>query len=199
MTAQVVLSRIQNRRGTQAQFDALYAPAAPIEQQLQPGEIGFCTDTNRVFIGRDVGTFTEITTNGAASVVDATLEFIPMSVTLPPTATWAPVLSMAFTLDPLSTTSGYISVLYSVLETGSTTTPFTKSGTLTISSSISPNPVATISTLTDSGTEINVYPDPKPDISFKAVYSGGTVQISYIHNFVSPLILRSSSIHWQGF
>ena len=49
----VVISRIQNRRGLQADFDALYPAGQPGTgpDVLQPGELALCTDTGNVYIG----------------------------------------------------------------------------------------------------------------------------------------------------
>lgn len=66
MAAPVVVSRIQSRRGTQAQFDALYPlgysgiggygslpgfNSTNYPNVLMPGELALCTDTRRVFLG----------------------------------------------------------------------------------------------------------------------------------------------------
>lgn len=64
----VVVSRIQNRRGTQADFDNLYPPGytgtggAIGPDILQPGELALCTDTRRVFIGNINGEYIELAT-----------------------------------------------------------------------------------------------------------------------------------------
>ena len=73
----VVVSRIQNRRGTQAQFDALYPEGQPGfgPDILQPGEIALITDPpGKVYIGSLNGTYFEIgvsSNNTLAGLTDA--------------------------------------------------------------------------------------------------------------------------------
>ena len=62
----VVVTRIQNRRGTQAQFDALYPNGQPGTGPniLQPGELALVTDSpGKVYIGNINGTYFEIGTS----------------------------------------------------------------------------------------------------------------------------------------
>ena len=80
MASPVVVSRIQNRRGTQVQFDALYPVGytgiggygslpgfnvTNFPDVLLPGELAFCTDTRRLFIGNINGEYTEVGGGGA--------------------------------------------------------------------------------------------------------------------------------------
>jgi hypothetical protein len=82
MASPVVVSRIQNRRGTQAQFDALYPVgytgiggygslpgfnATNFPDVLLPGEVAFCTDTRRFFIGNINAEYTEVGVASAAA------------------------------------------------------------------------------------------------------------------------------------
>jgi hypothetical protein len=75
MTAPVVVSRIQNRRGLQTQFDELYPPGylgvggygsivnftpENFPNVLLPGEIVLCTDTRKVFIGNVNGEYLQL-------------------------------------------------------------------------------------------------------------------------------------------
>jgi len=71
MASPVTVSRIQNRRGTQAQFNALYPPGytgtGPVNINLypnilMPGELALCTDTRRVFLGNLSGEYIELAT-----------------------------------------------------------------------------------------------------------------------------------------
>jgi hypothetical protein len=87
MSAPVVVSRIQNRRGTQIQFDGyVYNPVGPnslyphgyngaagynnfpnftpinYPKVLLPGELALCVDTGRIFIGNTDGRFIETDT-----------------------------------------------------------------------------------------------------------------------------------------
>lgn len=210
MATQVVLSRMQNRRGTQAEFDALYISGAPVELQLQPGEVGFCTDTHRLFIGNDIPvignpyTYTEIPTAGQTVITGSTLEFSPIIISLLPAASWTDVTSLAFTPDATSPHPGLLNIFYTLTELSpllSTDVPFTKSGILSVATTTytSSSAFIPVSKLTDTGTEINTYLSPQPDISFKAEYSGGTVQIYYKHNFSGSLELSTSTIHWINF
>lgn len=79
MTSPVVISRIQNRRGTQAQFDNLYPPGytgvggfgsivgfniTNYPNVLSAGEIALCTDTRRTFIGNLNGEYIELGAGG---------------------------------------------------------------------------------------------------------------------------------------
>ena len=52
----IVVSRIQNRRGLQADFNSLYPSGQPGTgpSVLQPGEIALCTDTGNVYIGTTI-------------------------------------------------------------------------------------------------------------------------------------------------
>ena len=200
----VVVSRIQNRRGTQAQFDALY-PTYPGTGPniLQPGEIALCTDTKRMFVGNLNGEYFELGSTGLSDK----LVFQPNPVILPPSATWNIISGAMF--DPAATP--FYNILYSVTDaplSGILPAPanlvgtfFSKNGELKITAIVDPlivgfNSVA----LTDTGTEINSYGYPLPspyDINFKADYDvSGNIQISYMHNFPVALTFSTSSIIW---
>ena len=191
---QVVLSRIQNRRGTQAEFNALYNIGAPSGEQLQPGEIGMCTDTKRVFIGTTTGAYTELNAAGHSLVATDALEFIPMQATLVPQTSWTSIGIFAYTVPSTATSIGVLNILYSLTEPVTlATAPYTKNGTLCVTST------TTSASLTDTGSEINLYTGTAPDISFRAIFGGGTVQIQYKHNFTGSLIIKASTVHWVGF
>lgn len=207
----VVVSRIQNRRGTQAQFDALYPAGQPGTgpNVLQPGEIALCTDTNRIFMGTinvasDKGYYVELATAGSPS----SLTFLPQRINLPPSPTaWSPIPALDFAATP------FYSILYGLTDAvqsppgmpapaNTVGVNFSKNGELKITAIASPTPA----TLTDTGTEINTaapVPNPLlipptivPDISFKADYDGANIRISYIHNFITNLTFSTSSIYW---
>ena len=208
----VVVSRIQNRRGTQAQFNALY-PTYPGSGNdiLQPGEIALITDApGRVFIGNINGTYLELTTSSSSSA----LAFTPLQISLIPSpSTWTPIPALIHTATP------FLSILYSITDTPQSpiNTPapanavgtfFSRNGELSITAIVDPmsSPPFPV-TLSNTGTEINtsaVVPNPwappvsvVPDITFKADYNvSGDIQISYMHNFVSNLTFSTSSIIW---
>ena len=119
MTSQVVVSRIQNRRGTQAQFNAMYPPGytgvggATGSKILQPGEIALCTDTRRIFIGNLNGEYTEIGVGaGGGSDIDVYNQLLlaPLTINLPPSGTFIPVPGLSFTPTP------FLSLLYSIVD-----------------------------------------------------------------------------------
>lgn len=75
MTTPVVVTRIQNRRGTQDQFDALYPlyytgtggfgsipgfNMSTYPNVLSPGEVALCIDTRKTFLGNINGTYVEL-------------------------------------------------------------------------------------------------------------------------------------------
>ena len=193
----VVVSRIQNRRGTQAQFDALYPiyPNPDKPSALQPGELALITDSpGRVFMGTPGGFYVELSLASSSTV----LTFIPVQVALPPTgALWSPIPA----LNTTGTTPFY-SILYSITDVISSPgvpapannvgIKFSKNGELQITAiSFSPGYVS----LTDTGTDINAYASPY-DINFKADYAGPDIQISYMHDFPVSLTFSTSSITW---
>jgi hypothetical protein len=198
----VVVSRIQNRRGTQAQFNALYPvyPNPGSQTALQPGELALITDApGRVLIGSLNGTYLEL----AVSSTSSNLAFLPIQLVLPPTgATWVAM--------PLLDTTGptpFYSILYSITDAplvglspaaaNTVGTQFSKNGELSITAIIPPiTPLPYPVSLTDTSTEINAYASPF-DISFKAEYNiDGNIQISYLHNFPVALTFSTSSIIW---
>ena len=104
----VVVSRIQNRRGFQTDFNNLYPSGQPGTgpNVLQPGELALCTDTGRVFMGTVVnginGYYIELTAGGGGSLPPGALELTPVVVSLPPAATWTSMLT-PFTPTPFFT------------------------------------------------------------------------------------------------
>lgn len=207
----VVLSRIQNRKGTLVEFEDLYAPLSDPSLQLLPGELGLAFDEStgeyRLFIGGlTSGTYTEIAIDGNPTTLDSTLNISPLVVYLAPSAIWSPVTSLWYTPSISNSNTCLLNILYGVVEQELTpvpmsTTPFTKSGQLSITTTPvrSGDSFTPVSILTDTGTEINQYPDPQPDISFRATYSGGTVQVEYKHDFPGLVQLSTSTIKWATF
>src|SRR5690606_14937459 len=100
-------SRIQNRRGTQTQFDALYPPGYDgvggvdinlWPNILLPGELALCTDTRRTFIGNLNGEYIELDTFVGDGIV---LE--PVVVVLPPAATFTVIPELTYAVTPFFT------------------------------------------------------------------------------------------------
>lgn len=192
MANEVVVSRIQNRRGTQAEFDALPNP------KLQPGEIGLITDTDRVFIGNADGTLLELTVSSSAGI-----NFTPIISTLVPTYSdvHIPPPSDSWTIIPVLdfAPTDFLNILYSATEnTPDESIPpgFSKNGELTITSS-----AQLVATLNDAGTEINTYSTPTPELGLMVSFSGdnSTIQVKYTHNFPYSLTFKTGTIQWAPF
>lgn len=203
----VVVSRIQNRRGTQAQFDALY-PAGYLgvggyestdfpdfTQQdypnvLRSGELALCTDTRKMFMGN---------INGEYIFLSASSDPIynALQIVLPPAASFTDIAELAYSATP------FLSILYSLTDALGATTglpalpdavgiDFSRNGELKITAKQYTAP--TDATLVDASVEIN---STLYDISFKAEYlSASTIQISYTHNFPGDLTLSTNTIIW---
>lgn len=192
MATPVVVSRIQNRRGTQSQFDSLYTSYPGVGPNiLQPGEIALCTDTHRIFIGNVNGTYDEL---GTASSNDIILE--PFVKQLAPAASYTLIPEM--TIDP----TAFFTYLYSVtnsasLDPGSIGVTFSRNGELKLTSVVNFVPVLPLApvTMTDVSVEINT---SAYDISFNAEYNNTQtgIDIKYKHNFPGNLVLAISSIQW---
>lgn len=171
---------------------------------LQPGEIGLCTDTRKVYIGNLNGEYLDLTEIITAANIITT----PLVLQLNPSPTAFTIIS-----ELTHQATPFLSLMYSIVDV-STVDPnviginFSKNGELVITAIQPPTiqppfPV----TLTDTGTEINtsatiVNPNPpynpiQPDINFKAEDDGtGNIVISYQHNFSTPLTFSTSSIIW---
>lgn len=213
----VVVSRIQNRRGTQQQFDGyVYSISGPnsvypqgyngiagfgndplfpeftiqnYPNVLLPGELALCTDSRRLFIGNVSGTFSEI----IIGLQDTDLTRLrPETFTLVPSATWKKIEGLTLrpsSSDPIAPTP-FLSFLYSVTDAPESRDPgvnFSKNGLLQITGT------TTDVTLSDTSTEINTTPYT---ISFKAEYDTGFITVWYIHNFTSSLSFDTNAIAW---
>jgi len=206
MASPVIVSRIQNRRGTQSQFDSLYpfgytgiggVDINVWPNILLPGEMALCVDSRRVFIGNINGEYVEIQT---------TLDGIPpLTIILPPAAVFTVIPALTYVATP------FFNIVYDITDSispdwNSVGVNFSRNGELQITAvdpltpmppPVFPFPPMTPVTLTDTGTEINTLL-PK-EISFMAQYNGSNIEILYMHDFVDPLTLNTTSIHWLPF
>lgn len=198
MATPVVVSRIQNRRGTQTQFDALYPTYPGTGQEiLQPGELALCTDSRRIFIGNINGEYVELATSTLANLV-----FQPLVITLPPAGTFTVIPQLTHLPTP------FLNLLYSVTNAATADqnevgASFSRNGELKVTATapfIPPPPPPGFPPLTpvqlvDTGIEVNT---TAFDISFQANYdiSDTNIEISYMHNFPGSLIFSTSSIIW---
>lgn len=213
MATPVVVTRIQNRRGTQDQFNGLngiypldyngrggYNPpgTGPIgftptayPTVLLPGELAFCTDTRRVFVGNVNGEYTEITIPTRQDDITLIPIVVELPFTTPPTGppNWQPIPELQFKLTP------FFTILYDLTDNidpdwNTPGTNFARNGSLQITTTNS------TPTLTDSGTEINSL---SSSINFQVVFNSGNIEIEYTHNFPVSLTFSTSSISWIPF
>lgn len=188
MSTPLVVSRIQNRRGLQNDFNALY-PTYPGTgpNVLQPGEIALCTDSGRVFMGTTIdginGYYIDITGSGTVDLSNIVLT--PVVTILTPSLVWANVL------PPIIETP-FFTLLYSVIDAitsfpNTVGTSFSKNGELKITST------STAATLVDTSTEINA---TAYYINFSVIKTGSNIQLQYMHNFPASVTFSTSSIIW---
>lgn len=215
MVSPVVITRMQNRRGIQSQFDALYPGGydgvggfgsiggyniTNYPSVLLSGEVALCTDTRRIFIGNINGEFFEISTVEETTFDNLVLQ--PAVVSLAPQA--------SFTVMATYNVTPFKKIFYDVANSASVDpnvvgATFSRNGIIDITavtnftpaSPVAPFPAITPVTLTDSGVEINTV-SPKA-ISFMAQYtdiSALTIDILYKHDFTGSLTFSSSSVVW---
>jgi len=205
MASPVVVSRIQNRRGLQAQFAALYPPgyngiggygsiigfnATNFPNVLMPGELALCTDTRRMFMGNLNAEFIEL-------AIESGLALDPLVIQLPPVGIFTVIPAFTYPATP------FFTLLYDLTDDLSPDqnipgTDFSRNGSLQITAVkyVAAPPAAT---LTDSGTEIN---NASPStISFIAEYdfTQTLIEIKYMHDFPGNLTLSSTSLIWLPF
>jgi hypothetical protein len=211
MATPVVVTRIQNRRGTQAQFDALYPPGytgiggfgslpgftlANFPGVLVSGELALVTDTRRMFMGNINGEYIELDSATSLNSID----LLPIVITLPPAAVFTVIPSLTYAATP------FTKILYDITDSVNPDwnivgTDFSRNGQLEITAvdyflPVWPNePV----TLTDTGTEINLVSPNQ--ISFIAQYdlTQTLIEILYMHDFAGSLTFSSASIKWLPF
>lgn len=218
MTSPVIVSRIQNRRGTQFQFDGLaYNPAGPNSMYpagydglggygsltnftpsnypnvLLPGEIGFVTDSGKVYIGNLNGTYTEIGTSGSAT---SGTELLPVTTTLPPTQA-SGATPVFVSLDELKyNVTAFFSIVYDITDSGSLDwnevgSTFSRNGEIKITC-LSGGPAL----LNDVSTEINT---SSTFFSLQAVYNSPYIEIHYSHDHPTNLTFSTSTTRWLPF
>lgn len=195
----VVVSRIQNRRGVQADFDALYPVGYTgiggcdinvYPNILLSGELALCTDSRRVFLGNLDGEYVEI-----PIVLGGGIFLPPLVVILPPVGVFTTIPELDYLPTP------FFTLLYSLTDTvlpdwNTVGSNFSKNGELKITAINNEPPDAS---LTDTGTEINLTAN---DISFMVEYvnlPSQHIAISYKHDFSSDLTFSTSTISWVPF
>ena len=188
----VVVSRIQNRRGTQEQFDNLY-PTYPGSGPniLQPGEIALCTDTRRVFVGNLNGEYVELAVGTVGPVQPL---YTPVQVVLSPSGgSFFEIPALSYSSTP------FLSIMYSLVDvTGFVTTmpalPTAVGTALSRNGELKITATAGTAMLVDTATEINSTPY---EVSFKADYiDTNTIGVSYSHNFPGNLTFSTYTIVW---
>lgn len=192
MALPVVVSRIQNRRGTQDQFDNLYTSYPGVGPNiLQPGELCLCTDSHRIFIGNVNGTYDEL---GTATSNDIILQ--PFIKQLAPAASFTIIPELS--ILPTSFFDVFYSVTNaSILDAGAIGNSFARNGELKVTAIVNyvATPPAGPVTLIDQSVDINT---TAYDVSFEARYNNTYTSIDffYKHNFTTNLVFASSSIQW---
>lgn len=227
MAIPVVVSRIQNRRGTQDQFNGpagIYPlgyngvggfnppgtgpvgfTSAAYPNVLLPGELAFCTDSRRVYLGNINGEFVEL------SAVSGDNTYQPSVWVLPPSATYTPVTKtlpgpVTVTLEYYATP--YFSIKYDVTDSlaadwNTTGTNYARNGELRITAvgnfAPIPNPpfpdTVPVS-LVDTCSEVNL---TAYSLQFSAQYNFTNIEILYKHNFPGSLTFSTSTISWVPF
>ena len=194
----VVVTRIQNRRGTQTQFDALYPPGygnqgygnfpgfdeSSYPNVLLPGELALITDKRRLYIGNINGQYIEIVVGSESSI-----DLQPVVSSLNNTA-GNYVVIQELEVDPIS----FQQIFYSINDSASfdpnaTGTNFSAAGILTVTATSS------VATLNNTMTEENT---TSSQISFIAEYSNDLTKINilYNHDFPGTLRFYTGTIRW---
>ena len=210
MASPVTVSRIQNRRGTQSQFDALYPPGYTgtggvdillWPNILLPGELALCTDSRKMFMGNLNGEYIEVGAGGGGGGDTDNIVLTPITFALTPQSSYTVVPALT-----ISIATPYFTILYDITDlVGAPGNLFSRNGQLQITAvksstsmppTVPPFPPTTPATLSDVGTEINL---TAGSISFIAQYSSGSINILYKHNFSGSLSMSTSTLHWSTF
>ena len=204
MTSPVVVSRIQNRRGTQAQFNALYPSGyngvggvdiLVYPNILLPGELALCTDSRKVFLGNLSGEYVELAEMSASGEVLA-----PLTWTLNPSLSFTAIPGLDFDTTP------FFQIVYSITDSAAPDwntigTNFSKNGQLDITAAAYRDPVANTASgnavlfldtlgsisLTSSGNYYTFIPHVYitgvgADAAAHAIMSGSTVATFVVDN-----------------
>lgn len=224
MTTPVVVSRIQNRRGTQAQFDNLYPPtytgvggfnppgtgpagynSTAYPNTLLPGELALCTDSRRIFVGNLNGEYEEVRTAPGSDIT-----FAPVIWTLAPSVGYIPItrtLPGPTTVTLEYEATPFFSILYSVTDSvapdwNTVGTSFSRNAELKITAVTDfapiPNPpfpdIVSVS-MVDDGSEVNL---TAFELHFRAQYNGSRIELLYKHNFPGSLTFGTGTISWAS-
>lgn len=199
MATPVVVSRIQNRRGTQVQFDNLYPTGyngtggvsiITYPNILLPGELALATDTGRIFLGNLNGEYVELVTSLGAGLL-----LLPIVLVLPPAAVFTAIPSLEFNPTPFFTL--FYDITNSLNPDWNTVGPtFSRNGEMKITATVD-NVLPPIRvSMSDTSTEVNL--DIPDDISFMADYNIGStkIEILYKHDFATSLTFSTSTLLW---
>jgi len=209
MATPVVVSRIQNRRGTQSQFDNLYPPGytgtggfnppgsgpigyteAAFPNVLRPGELALATDTRRMFMGNLNGEYIEVGAGGGGS-----LSFTPLVIVLPPAATFTAIPALEY--DPTPFFTLFYDITDSLLANWNTVgTNFSRNGEMKITATVDNVAPPVRAMLADVSAEVNL--SSPLDISFIADYNVAStkIEILYKHNFATSLTFATTALNW---
>ena len=225
MSTPVVVSRIQNRRGTQVQFNGYtYSPSGPnsvyplgytgvggygsfpnfnstnYPNVLLPGELALCTDSRKIFLGNLAGEYIEI------AEITPDREFLdPASWILPPSPTFVPITKIIpgpITIKLEFDATPFFIILYDITDSLSPDwnqpgINFAKNGELKITAITSSmiSPPPPFSSATLTDTGTDINLTPF-DISFIAQYNGPKIEIWYMHNFPDSLVFTTNTVTW---
>jgi hypothetical protein len=159
---------------------------------LLPGELALCIDTRNIFLGNLNGEYLEI---GQAS--SSGISITPLTITLPPAATFTSIPSLTFAAVPF-TTIWYDLVDGITIDWDTMGTNFSRNGQLQITAVTGGGGTAT---LTDSSTEINNGSFYTGQLSFEALYTGTNVEVLYINTLTpaTSVTFSTSTIQWVTF
>lgn len=223
MPTSVIVSRIQNRRGAQIDFNGFaFSVLGPhsvypagytgiggynsypnfnstnYPNVLLPGELALCTDSRKIFLGNLNGEYLELAGMSSSGEL-----FSPSSWVLPPSSTYTTITNMipgptTVTLD--FDLTPFFNIVYSITDSNSPDwnalgNNFSKNGELKITA-VRGGVIPAV-TLTDTGTEINML--LPSDISFIATSDGSKISIEYMHDFPGNLMFSTSSLTWIPF
>lgn len=220
MASPVTVSRIQNRRGTQVDFNGLiFTPGGPnslypLPTIPFPGGTGYYPGNPSADPDFTVTNYPNVLMPGELALCTDTFTvyigninggYVQLTNPPPPTISdlvFGPLVVISLPPSPGIFTpipalnylaTPFFTLLYDI--TDSPSPDWNTVGT-NFSRNGEMKITAVISpgvVLTDTSTEVN---NTLHDISFTAAYSGPNIQISYMHNFPGSLTFSSSTIRW---